>query len=132
MNKFFLINDIYNYMKYGNVFYSFILVIILDTFKCTFSVLFGTHILAEGSTRVMQLPLPVSKLTNDKSIINNMSIKCILFFTCTMIDWEVISSTIYHTMGQPLASVLKVHMLWNSIQRHIHKNNHWAVSYMIP
>lgn len=86
MNKFFLINDIYNYMKYGNVFYSFILVIILDTFKCTFSVLFGTHILAEGSTRVMQLPLPVSKLTNNKSIINNMSIKYIFFFTCAMID----------------------------------------------
>ena len=49
--------------KIVNEFVSFILVMILDAFKFTFSVLLGTHILLEVLTRVFQLWLHLPKLT---------------------------------------------------------------------
>ena len=41
---------------------SFIPLIILKTFKFKFSVLFRTHTLLDRSSRVLQLPTPLSKL----------------------------------------------------------------------
>ena len=48
-----------------NVFDSFIHVITLETLKFTFSVLFGTHILPFESSRLLQFPLHLFKLTID-------------------------------------------------------------------
>ena len=45
------------------VFDSFILVTILNTVKFKSFVLFGTYILSQGPSRVLQLPLQISKLT---------------------------------------------------------------------
>ena len=46
-----------------NIFEPFILVITLKTLKITCSVLFGKHIIPDGSSRVLQLQLHLSKLT---------------------------------------------------------------------
>ena len=44
------------------VFYSFIPVIILKTFTFTSSILIGTHVLLDKSSKVLQLPLQLSQL----------------------------------------------------------------------
>ena len=49
-------------MKYVNVLDSFILVITLNTSKFTSFVLFGVHILQDGSSTELQLPSYLSKL----------------------------------------------------------------------
>ena len=58
-------------MKYeicfASVFDPFVLVIMLKTFEFTFFVLFGTHILLDKSSRILQLPLHLFKLTIHRS-----------------------------------------------------------------
>ena len=52
-----------HYVWYVNVFYSFIPVIMLNTLRFKFSVLFGTHTLLGKSLRVLKLPALLSNLT---------------------------------------------------------------------
>ena len=48
-------------MTYFSLMFFIHYVIILDTFKFTSSVLFGTHFLLDKKLRVLQLPLHLSK-----------------------------------------------------------------------
>ena len=58
MNLHLHLNDIY----FINVFYSFVLVIILKTLKFTSFVLFEAHVLLDVSSRLLQLSLHLSQL----------------------------------------------------------------------
>ena len=54
---------------FPNIFDSFILAIVLKVLKFTSSVLFGMHIIQDGLSRVLQLPLHLSKLTRNSNAI---------------------------------------------------------------